>query len=212
LAAVDEGLQDVLLDGEIAVDDGRHRRTELRQVLDALGDGEVSDVVGCRFGAQQEMIADVLFDGALKVIAADDGIGQIELFDQRLELAAVPPGDLPPKDGHEFRGLPDRTVGIEEALAERIGGGAPLEDQVVAVFDLGEKQPMLTGGLTSFRRREESRERPEPLLRTVGQIARHEGVGERLQTRRVVAGQEGVAALPKRNPLRGQAMEANDVD
>src|SRR5262249_60910209 len=36
LAAVDEGLQDVLLDGERAIDDGGHRGTELRHVLEPL--------------------------------------------------------------------------------------------------------------------------------------------------------------------------------
>ena len=65
---------------------------------------------------------------------------------------------------------------------------------------------MLTGGFASFGRREERRERPEPLLGTARQVARRESVGEVLQTRRVAAGQEGIAALPKRDPLRGEAM------
>ena len=98
------------------------------------------------------MVAHVLLDRAVAVVGPDHRIGQVEIFDARFELAAVPPGDLAAEDGGEFRGLPDGPVRIEEALAQCIQGGATLKDQVVAVFDLREKQPMLTGGFAPFRR------------------------------------------------------------
>jgi hypothetical protein len=44
----------------------------------------------------------------------------------------------------QFRGLADRAIGIEQALAERVNGRAPIEDQVVTVLDLREEEPMLT--------------------------------------------------------------------
>jgi hypothetical protein len=35
--------------------------------------------------------------------------------------------------------LTDGAVGIKQALTERVQGGAAVEDQVVAIFDLREK-------------------------------------------------------------------------
>ena len=139
LAAVHEGLQNVLLDGEIAIGDRAHRRSELRQGVDGFGDPEVGDIVRGRFRAQQQVVPDVLLDGAVTVVTPDDGIRQIEIFDDRFELAAMARGDLATEDGREFGGLADGAVGVEEALAERVKGGAAVKDQVVAILDLREK-------------------------------------------------------------------------
>jgi hypothetical protein len=65
---------------------------------------------------------------------------------------------------------------------------------------------ILRGGPASFRRREERGERQQSFLRTVGQIARHKGVREVVQLRRVAGGQEGIPTLLKRNALGVQAM------
>jgi len=117
-----------------------------------LSERRIGDVVGRGFRPQQEVITDVLFDGAAAVIAADDRIREVEIFNERLELAAIPFVDLAAEDRSELRRLADGAVGIEQPFAKRIHCGAALEDQVVAVFDLGEKQPMLAGGVTSFGR------------------------------------------------------------
>jgi hypothetical protein len=127
------------------------------------------------------MVAHVLFDRAVAVVTADDRIGQVEIFDDGFELAAMPCGDLAAEDGGELRGLADRAVGVEETLAERIARRTALKDQVVAVFDLCEKQPMLTGRLAPFGRREEGREGAEPLLRTPREVTRGQGIGQDLQ-------------------------------
>jgi hypothetical protein len=50
------------------------------------------------------VIADVLLDGAVAVIAPDDGIRQVEIFDERFELAAIPFGDLASKTAASFLG------------------------------------------------------------------------------------------------------------
>ena len=76
LPAIHEGLQDVLLDVEVVVDDGGKLGAQCGEMFDGLLDAVVGDVVGRRFGAQVEMIADVLFDKALAVVAADDRVGQ----------------------------------------------------------------------------------------------------------------------------------------
>ena len=89
------------------------------------------------------MIADVLFDRAVAVVAADLGIREVEIFNQRFELATVPLGYLPAENVGEFRGLPNRAIRIEQALAERVHRGTPVEDQIVRVLDLRKEESML---------------------------------------------------------------------
>ena len=85
------------------------------------------------------MVTHVPLDGAVAVIASDDRIRQVEVFDQRFELAAIALRDLATEDGREFRGLADGAIGVKQTCAERIEGGAALEDQVVAIIRLGRK-------------------------------------------------------------------------
>src|SRR5205823_13982733 len=88
---------------------------------------------------EQEMVADVLLDEAVAVVTADDGVGQVEVFDDGFELAPIPSGHLAPEDGRNFVRLADRSVGIEQALSQAIQGGAPVEEEIVAVLHLGEE-------------------------------------------------------------------------
>ena len=64
LPSVDKGFQDVLLDGEIIVADGRQLVSELGQVFDSLLDPIVGDIIGRCFGAQAQVIADILLEEA----------------------------------------------------------------------------------------------------------------------------------------------------
>ena len=75
LAAIDEGFQNVLLNVEVIVDDGGKFLSEFGEMVDGFVDGVVVNVVGGRLGAEQEMIADVLFDEAMAIVTANDGIG-----------------------------------------------------------------------------------------------------------------------------------------
>src|SRR5438874_5160480 len=120
LAAIDERLQDVLLDVEVLVDDAGHPFAEAREVLDGLGDPVVGHMVGGGLRPEQEMVADVLLDEAVAVVTADDGVGQVEVFDDGLELAPIPSGHLAAEDGRNFVRLADRSVGIEQALSQAI--------------------------------------------------------------------------------------------
>jgi len=54
---------------------------------DILLDVVVGDIVGSRLGAQVELIAHLLLDESVAVMAADDRVRQFEIFDHRLEFA-----------------------------------------------------------------------------------------------------------------------------
>jgi hypothetical protein len=109
-----------LLDVEVAVDDGGQLGAQCRQILNGLLDAVVGDVVGRRLSAQVEMIADVLLDKAVAIVAADDRVGQLDVFDDGLQLAPILLGHLASKDGRDLVGLADGAVGIQETLAESI--------------------------------------------------------------------------------------------
>jgi hypothetical protein len=76
----------------------------------------VVDVVGGGFGAQQAMISDILLDESVLVMAAHDRVGQVEVFDHRLQFSGVTLSDLTAKDHGEFVGLADGSVGIEQSV------------------------------------------------------------------------------------------------
>ena len=113
------------------------------EVFDGLFDPIGGHVISSRLGAQAEVIADVLFEGAVCVVSANDGVGQIEVFDDGLKLSLVELGDLATEDGRDLAGLADGAVGIQESLVQLIQCSAPVKDEVVAILDLREKEPVL---------------------------------------------------------------------
>lgn len=53
--------------------------------------------MGSGFGAQQQVIADILLDEAIAILAADHRVGKMDIFDHGLQFAAILPGDFLPK-------------------------------------------------------------------------------------------------------------------
>ena len=82
------------------------------------------------------MIAHVLFDEAVAVVAADDRIGQKQVLDFGLQLVAIELADLAAEDGGDLVRLADGAIGVEEPLAEPVERGAAIEDEVVAELGL----------------------------------------------------------------------------
>src|SRR5918994_448684 len=202
LAAIDEGLQNILLHVQVGVEDRGLLLSELRETVDRFGHRVVPDIVRGRFRTEQEVIAYVLLDEAVAVVAADDGVGQVEILDHGLELPAVPPGDLAAEDHRELAGLADGSIGVQQALAQSIEGHAPMKDQVVAVLDLGEEQAMPTAGVGALPRRKEGGEAGQPLLSAAGQVSHRQRVGEVLEAFGDTASHQGIGALLKVDTLR----------
>ena len=70
-------------------------------------------LLGVTSGAQVAVIPDVLFDGTIATVTADDRVLKIEMFDHRFEIAAVPFGDLPTEDHGQLRRVANRSIGID---------------------------------------------------------------------------------------------------
>ena len=89
-----QGFQDVLLDGEIVVADGRQLVSQLGQVFDSLLDPIVGDVIGRCFGAQAQVIADILLEKALSIMTTNHGVWKLQILNNGLKLSLVLLGDL----------------------------------------------------------------------------------------------------------------------
>ena len=110
----------------------------------SLGSGPIFphiavNVVARSLGAKDEVIANVLLDEAVAVVAADHRIGQVHVLDVGLQLAAMMFADPATEDDADFVGLSNRPIGIEQSLAEVVQGCATTEDEIVAEFDLLEE-------------------------------------------------------------------------
>src|SRR6266498_1102519 len=204
LAPIDERFQDVLLHMQIGVDNRGQLGPQLGEMVNGLGHPIVRHVVGSGLGTEQEMIADVLLDEPVAVVAADDRVREVQVLNHRLQLAAVALRDASTEDHGDLVRLPDRAVGIQEPLPQIIEGGPPMEDQVVAVLDLRKEQTMLAAGASSLLVGEEWGEAGEPFLPAAREIACRQGVGQFLEPLRVRALQEGVGALLEADALGPQ--------
>ena len=65
---MDKGFQNVLLNVEVVIDDGRKLLSQYGEMFDGFVDGVVVDIIGGRFGTQQEVIADALLDEAMAIV------------------------------------------------------------------------------------------------------------------------------------------------
>lgn len=194
MATVQEGFQDVLLDVVIVVDDGRYLLAELRKILHSLFNAVVGDVVGRWLGAQVQVIAHILLDKSAAVVAADDRIGQIQIFDHGFQLTPILPGYPATEDGGDLVGLTNGAIGIQQTFSHRIQSGSPVEDQVVAVLDLSKEKTMLAAGVPAFCFRKERCEIRQPFLAAGQQISGRQGIGEFLQSPGVTTLQKGIGA------------------
>ena len=109
------------------------------------------------------------------------GLGRLDVFDDGLQLAAILLGHLASEDGGDLIGLADGAVGIQQTFAESIQSRATMEDEVVAVLHLSEKQAMLAPGLSALLVGEERREGSQPLVGAGQQVSAGEGIGQFLQ-------------------------------
>ena len=137
------------------------------EIFDSFFDPIVGHVIGGWFGAQAEVIADILLNEAVCIVGANDWVRKVDIFDDRLKLSLVVLGDLATEDRGDLVGLADGAVGIQQSLVEAIECGAPVKDQVIGILCLGEKEPVLTAASFAFAFFEEGRrDRPTIFARS----------------------------------------------
>src|SRR6478736_2329852 len=110
------------------------------------------------------MIADILFEKSLSIMATNHWVRKINVFNDGLQLSFVVFSNLATEDHRYFFGLADGAVGIQQSLGELIQSRPPVKDQVVTIFDLGKEEPVLTAGFLTFAFFEEWSETGQPFL------------------------------------------------
>ena len=138
------------MDAAVVVVDGRQPFSRLGYVFDGFFDPIVGDLIGSRFGAQAQVIADILLEEALSIMTTNYRVRKIQIFDDRLKLSLVVLCDLATEDGGDFAGLADRPVGIQQSLPELIQCGPAVKNEIVAILHLGEEEPVLAARFFAF--------------------------------------------------------------
>jgi len=110
-------------------------------------------------------------------------------------------GDPAAENDGDLVGLTNGSIRIQQPISHPVESGAAAEDQVVAEFDLGEEQAMLTTGLSAFGFGEEGSERGQPFLTASQQIARCQRIGQFLQPGGIGAFQKSIRTLLKVDAL-----------
>jgi hypothetical protein len=123
------------------------------------------------------MIPHILLDEPVNVMAADHSVGQVHVFDNGLQFAAILFGDPGAEDGGDLIGLADGAIGIEQTFPQPVERRAALKDEVVAEFGLRKEQPVLTACLAPFSFREERGKRGQPFLTASQQVTRCQRIG-----------------------------------
>jgi hypothetical protein len=120
-------------------------------------------------------------------MAADHGIGEMEILDDGLQFSVMMTGDPAAEDEGQFVGLTNGAIGIEEPLFEGIDGSATTENEVIAELGLGKEQTMLNSSVRSLLGGEERRETGQPFLGARNANIGSERIGELLQGLRIGA-------------------------
>ena len=118
----------------------------------------------------------------MNLTLASSRIGQVHVFDFGLQLAPIVLGDFAAKNDGDLVRLSDGSIGVKQTFAEIVQRRTATEDEVVAVLDLREEQPVLAARLLSLSGGEERREARQPFLAAGHQISRGQRVREFLQT------------------------------
>jgi hypothetical protein len=124
--------------------------SELWEVFRGLFDPIVGDVIGSQFGAQAQMIADILLKETVSIVSANHRVRKMDIFDHGLKLSLVVLGDLATEDDGNLVGLTDHSVGIQESVAQLIECGPAVKNEVVAKLHLGEEEPVLAAATFAF--------------------------------------------------------------
>ena len=82
------------------------------------------------------MIADILFEKSLSIVATNHWVRKIKIFDDSMQLSLVVFSDFATEDHGDFFRLANGAVGIQQSLVQLIQCCPPVKDQVVAIFDL----------------------------------------------------------------------------
>ena len=108
------------------------------EVVQSLPELEISEVVGDQLVAQQGGELLVLFEEGVLEVGAKDMMPVVDAVDDGGELAAHPAVEACAEDLGDLVGGQPRQAEFAAPLEQLVDGEVPFEDEVAAIFDLGD--------------------------------------------------------------------------
>ena len=135
---VDVDVEPLGLETSEAVGDGFEGLTDRIEMVQALFETEVGEVVGAEFVAQERRELLILFQDGVFEVGAKDMMAMLDLIDDGGQLAAHPAVKTGSEDRGNLVGGEPPQAEFAAALEQLVDGEVALENEVAAVLDLGD--------------------------------------------------------------------------
>ena len=126
-----------LIAGETA-GDALKRLADRVQMVQSFAQAEVGEVVGAELVAQKRRELFILLEEGVLEVGAEDMMAMLDLIDDGGELAAHPAVKAGSEDRGNLVGGESPQAQFAAALEQFVDGKVALEDEVAAIFDLGD--------------------------------------------------------------------------
>ena len=170
------------------------------EMIEALAQAEVGEVVGDQLVAEEGQELLVLLQEGVLEVGAEDMMAVLDAINDGGQLAVHPATDAPAEDRRDLVGSEPPQAEFAAALEQLVDRKVPLEDEVAAILDLRDGVEARQVELGALLLRELRPEDEGPVVEPPADDVRTQPVGCRLQRRHVVDGEEGVVALAEADP------------
>lgn len=131
-------VQALRLEAGKAVRDGLEFLAHRNQVIQPLLEAEVAQVVGAEFVSQKAGELLILFEEGILPVGAKDMMAVLDLVDHGGQLPAQALAQADAKDLADAVGRQPPAADLAASLEDLVDGEVALENEVPAIFDLGD--------------------------------------------------------------------------
>src|SRR5215471_9810339 len=201
---VDMNVEPLRLEAGEAVGDGLEGLAHRIEMVEALAQAEVGEVVGTQFVAQEGRELLVLLEEGVFEVGAVDMMPVFDAVDHAGKLAAVAAGQTGAEDHrHLVGGKPPQAV-FATALKQPVDREVAREDEVAAVLDLSDGIEARQVDRFALFGREFRPQDQGPIVEPFADDVRAQPVGGRLQRGNIVHRQEGIVVLAEADLRTGK--------
>ena len=183
-----------LIAGETA-GDALKRLADRVQMVQSFAQAEVGEVVGAELVAQKRRELFILLEEGVLEVGAEDMMAMLDLIDDGGELAAHPAVKAGSEDRGNLVGGESPQAQFAAALEQFVDGKVALEDEVAAIFDLGDGIEARQVELLTLLGGELRSQEEGPVVELFADDFRAQSVGGSLQRSDIVDRKEGIVVL-----------------
>ena len=203
---VNMDVEPLRLEAGEAISDGQEPLAHGMEMIQSLPEMEIGEVVGDQLVAQVGGELFVLFEEGVLEIGTEDMVAVLDAVDDGGEFATHPAVHPGAEDcGDLVAGEPPQTE-FAAAFEQFVDGKVPLEDEVAAVFDLGDRveaREVEPGALLGGELRAQDQ---RPIVEPLADDLRAQPIGGGLQRGHVIHREKGVVGLAEADPRSVQLL------